>query len=294
MKCPYCGAETMKNICEFCGSELPMGKNQTTVHITNNYYGSESNTAKIVQDQEKAPKSKTHLGIWILGWVCIFPIPLTVLMLRNQKLKPLLKYILIAIAWVAYLVIAINGNSNNNSTQTHSNNTNLTENSSNASGYSEMNTEFQTETPVESVFFENNEVINQFITDYQTIAGYEMNDIQQGNISQKCFCYAGNCYIEILDSLDTTSENVNISIHFENCEQEEILAVTRNCLKVFGATDEEIQKTITDFTVNNDENYMIEGYNTNTSIICTYIPTKELSNGNSFGRIDISSSTYGK
>ena len=49
-----------------------------------------------------------------------------------------------------------------------------------------------------------------------------------------------------------------------------------------------------DFTTNNDGDYMIEGYETNSSITCTYCPTKELSNGTSIGHIEIASSTFGK
>lgn len=41
MKCPSCGAETKSaKYCEYCGSELP--KDNSSINITNNYYGNAS------------------------------------------------------------------------------------------------------------------------------------------------------------------------------------------------------------------------------------------------------------
>ena len=102
-----------------------------------------------------------------------------------------------------------------------------------------------------------------------------MTDISKGNIRTKYFAYANNCYLEMINATDAGAEAFCISYSF-------------------GATDEEIEKTIADFTTNNDGDYMIEGYETNSSITCTYCPTKELSNGTSIGHIEIASSTFGK
>lgn len=291
MKCPNCGAETTSKICEFCNSEMPKEESQTIINITNNYYPSEQTSKSTTPERKKSP-----IWLWVLGWICIFPLPLTILLFRKKEMKPALKYGIIAIAWIIYIIIGLSGkseNSNDNTTVTGNNSTVVEEtaNTDNATNTVVDNQEEITTTPV---FFETDEVVNQFIIDYQAVAGYKMTEISKGNIRQKCFCYAGNCYMEILDSLDSAAENVNLSINFGDCTQEEIMEVTTNCLKVFGATDEEIQKTIDDFTVNNDGDYMIEGYNTNSSITCTYVPTKELSKGKSTGRIEIASSTYGK
>ena len=43
----------------------------------------------------------------MLGWLFIFPIPLTVLMLRNKKLAPAIKYSITALGWVVYLIIGL-------------------------------------------------------------------------------------------------------------------------------------------------------------------------------------------
>lgn len=59
------------------------------------------------------PKMKNPKLIWwILGWLCIFPVPLTILLLRSDKIKSnVAKYGVIAIAWIVYLIIGLSGNS---------------------------------------------------------------------------------------------------------------------------------------------------------------------------------------
>ena len=71
--------------------------------------------------------------LWILGWLCIFPVPLTILLLRNKKLNPKVKYSIIAVVWVLFLLIGISGNTN----ETEASQNTETSNSSNASTISE-------------------------------------------------------------------------------------------------------------------------------------------------------------
>lgn len=51
--------------------------------------------------------SKTWL--WVLGWIIIFPVPLTILLLRKNEMKPAVKYGIIAAAWLLYLIIGLSG-----------------------------------------------------------------------------------------------------------------------------------------------------------------------------------------
>lgn len=53
---------------------------------------------------------KNNLWLWVLGWICIFPVPLTILMLRKKEMKASNKYGIIAIAWIIYLIIGLTGN----------------------------------------------------------------------------------------------------------------------------------------------------------------------------------------
>lgn len=54
-------------------------------------------------------EKKRKTWLWILGWILCFPIPLTILMLRNKKLPNALRYGVIAFAWLFVLSIALFG-----------------------------------------------------------------------------------------------------------------------------------------------------------------------------------------
>ena len=52
--------------------------------------------------------------LWIMGWVFLFPLPLTILLIKKKKLNVPVRYGIITVAWILYLVIAIGGSSSNN------------------------------------------------------------------------------------------------------------------------------------------------------------------------------------
>ena len=145
MRCPNCGAEIgTSNTCEYCGSTITseMKKEQeilnkrgcpkcgsTNINFTRENHGEVNgkNSRKIVHktvgvcndcgytwylDVAEPKKRKTWL--WVLGWIFIFPVPLTILMLRKKDLKPAVKYGIIAAAWILYLIIGFGRNSSNN------------------------------------------------------------------------------------------------------------------------------------------------------------------------------------
>lgn len=160
MRCPNCGAEIENSDkCEYCGSYISadMKKEREILNkkgcpkcgSTNIKFNRENqgevrgkNTKKIVHktvgvcndcgntwylDVDEPKKRKTWL--WVLGWVFIFPVPLTILMLRKKDMKPALKYGIIAAAWIIYLLIGLGGNSSDQkpSTSTSSSVTEQTE-----------------------------------------------------------------------------------------------------------------------------------------------------------------------
>lgn len=158
------------------------------------------------------------------------------------------------------------------------------------------------ETDVEEIsedsrYAENN-IVNQFIKDFADTAGYEFTGIRQGNVKTKYYCQANNCYVELLDATKNAAGTFNISYSFSGLDgeltAEEIYEFFADCLKTLGGTDEEIANTIDALTVENEGNYMKEGYEVNDSITITYCPTKELSKGKTMGHIEIASSVYGK
>ena len=58
---------------------------------------------------QPAPKKKSKIVWWVLGWIFIFPIPLTIIMARNKKLKTGVKVAIIIAAWGVYLLIGVVG-----------------------------------------------------------------------------------------------------------------------------------------------------------------------------------------
>ena len=51
------------------------------------------------------PAGNKNTVWWVLGWIFIFPVPLTILILRSKTLKPVLKVLIIALAWIVYIAI---------------------------------------------------------------------------------------------------------------------------------------------------------------------------------------------
>ena len=56
-----------------------------------------------MSNSQRLKKRKTWL--WVMGWILIFPLPLTILLLRKKEMKSPIKYGIIAVAWIIYLVI---------------------------------------------------------------------------------------------------------------------------------------------------------------------------------------------
>lgn len=182
MKCQNCGAEIGNSkFCEFCGSQITteMQKEQEQLkkvgcpkcgssNITfcrekqGEIKGKHSNavvrsTVGVCKDcgytwttaETQAPQ-KRKTWLWVLGWIFVFPIPLTVLLLRKKEMKPALKYGIIAIAWILYIIIGASGNSENaytpETTQIPSATVSSIENHSNSENISQETTEVNTET----------------------------------------------------------------------------------------------------------------------------------------------------
>jgi len=142
MKCPNCGAETgNSNFCEFCGSQISteMQKEKEQLNkktcpncgSTNIEYKRENQgeiksdtnkeiihrTVAVCKDcgntwfsDDREPVKKRKTWLWVLGWIFIFPLPLTLILIKKKDMKPALKYGIIAAAWVLYLIFAFAGN----------------------------------------------------------------------------------------------------------------------------------------------------------------------------------------
>lgn len=139
--CPHCGAvlkidPSRKNaVCEHCGAVLLI--DDEVQHIE--YDNAEEAGYKFEKGRQRAqaearrkaayeqqtyydqsqsyePPKKRHTLLWVLGWLVIFPLPLTILLVRNKRMNGWLRAFLILAAWVAYGVIMFSGESASTST----------------------------------------------------------------------------------------------------------------------------------------------------------------------------------
>lgn len=131
--CPYCGSalkidpSNNSATCEYCGATLLIddevrhiqydnaeeagyqfekGRQRAQNEARQNFPG--VNTQSPYQ---RKPEKKRKTWLWVLGWIFIFPLPLTILLLRKKDMKPFLKYGIIAVAWIVYLLIGLSGES---------------------------------------------------------------------------------------------------------------------------------------------------------------------------------------
>ena len=129
MVCPNCGASLQvdadqKNLtCSYCGNGLYVDDEVKHVQYDNaeetGYQfekGRQRAQAEATRVQQQTfnmnfgkPPKKRKTWLWVLGWILIFPVPLTILMLRNQKLSKPVKIGIIVAAWIVYLIIGLVG-----------------------------------------------------------------------------------------------------------------------------------------------------------------------------------------
>lgn len=146
MKCPSCGAEIgnskfcdvcgtqisdapqneqeRKKTCPECGSsniqfrrenqgEIRGKSSKRIIHKTVGFCKDCGATWYPDTPSAEVPKKK-KTWLWVLGWICIFPLPLTILLLRKKEMKAAVKYGIIGVAWIVYLLIGLAANSSNN------------------------------------------------------------------------------------------------------------------------------------------------------------------------------------
>ncbi len=135
-KCTSCGAELSVDpsqeaaVCNYCGTPFIVSKAVQDYNVTYQTnivnerkgvvqsildYASEKEKReeqrleqeRIRNEERKSKRNKTIL--WVLGWIFIFPVPLTILMLRNKTLDTKVRYGVIAGGWILYLLIGLIG-----------------------------------------------------------------------------------------------------------------------------------------------------------------------------------------
>lgn len=146
--CPGCGAQLEVDVdlkqatCPYCNKTFPVddevqrfemqGAAQAGYEFEKGRQQAQAEFAAQQQPQQvyvnvqpAQPPKKRKTWLWVLGWIFIFPIPLTLIMLNNetvkQKLKPPVRYGIIVAGWLLYLAIGFGygGSGSNQSGKTN-------------------------------------------------------------------------------------------------------------------------------------------------------------------------------
>lgn len=133
--CPSCGAHLDVDVdnktasCQFCGAIFPVedetqhikmdGAAQAGYEFEKGRQRAQAEAAAAAQQLQYAPlpqyvpapepPKKRKTWLWVLGWICIFPVPLTLIMLKKKDMNPKVRYGIIAAGWLVYLVIGLSG-----------------------------------------------------------------------------------------------------------------------------------------------------------------------------------------
>ena len=94
--CPRCGAEYFSNACPDCGYLAGQSTSAPTNPQAYSHGGFEP----------AQPQKKRNTALWVLGWIFLFPVPLTILVARSKKLPKWAKGLIIAGVWIAYYLMA--------------------------------------------------------------------------------------------------------------------------------------------------------------------------------------------
>ena len=146
MVCPNCGASIQvdadkKNLtCNYCGNSIYIddevqhvqydNAEETGYQFEKGRQRAQAEARQFTAQQyrgsvQQPPVKKRKTWLWVLGWIFIFPLPLTILLLRKKEMNPVLKYGIIAVAWIIYLAIGFAGRSNDGNKDTSSNETTI-------------------------------------------------------------------------------------------------------------------------------------------------------------------------
>ncbi len=310
--CPQCGGNKIKFNRERVGTSR-QGQSKSTIRLvgTGRTGSSTSQTAyrtvgicqncgytwDATQGTGATAKKKSRTWLWVLGWICIFPIPLTILMLRNEKLDKKIRYAIIAIAWIVYIAIGASGGGEKEevagNTTAVIESEQATETIDEATA-TEQETSEESETAVNQ-YYENDDVVNEFISAFnEKYPESAITDAEQGNIKQKAYGHIDGVRVEMLNSYGAAAENYNMSVYGGNTDEatEAMFEAFEKVVTVLNPdlSDEQVNELMTYLT---SQEYMVEDYEYE-GLVITYVPSKELSYGKNDSRLDIASSTFGK
>lgn len=114
MNCPSCGADlkldadNAKAVCEYCGAKVLIDGAEHR-DAEREGYEFEKGRQRAIAEAQTAATRKRLTWLWVIGWIFMFPAPITILVTRSKTLKQWQKAVIIALAWGAYLAIGLFG-----------------------------------------------------------------------------------------------------------------------------------------------------------------------------------------
>lgn len=117
--CPNCGAalefdeNDSQTVCEYCDSVIILDNENKSKEYEDAGYSFEMGRQKAREElngryipqqntyQNEEPK-KRKTWLWVLGWMFMFPIPLSIIVGRSKKIPTWLKAVIIIAVWAVY------------------------------------------------------------------------------------------------------------------------------------------------------------------------------------------------
>lgn len=263
MKCSNCGSELRKGLsfCPKCGNVVSQLK-QDNAQEANNW---------AVQTKKKTSVWKIVLGI------LFFPIALTIIIVNNKKINPIMKIALIVILWVFVLVVG----TSNSEKSISNNDSNISDNNYEEQINDEIPTAnngeqlSSTESNV-AVNYHNNKDINRLLTSYNSIAEYPITPemVQNGAYNFKANISCNGVWIAISA---TSNNGIFVDYNVEAANDAAIYAIFRDFCKALNSeiTSEDVVAAWAILQTEKYQNY--NPYNFE-GIECTYSESS-LSNG---------------
>lgn len=277
MKCQNCGSELRNGLsfCPKCGNLVS----------SNNHEVTPSQRNQLIQ-----PKNKISVWKIILG-IIFFPVALTIIIAKNKKMKLITKIVLIVILWLFVLAVGVSDNSENDVSHDNPSYNGNMEGNFNEEDFVDSSTDKQPSE--ESTVYAADDVVNRFISEFNTYSIYEISDISKGNIRTKYFGYANGRYLEMINANGAAAKAFCLKINGgqEEADKQSMYEVFKEAVKILdpSITEEMVNAALTEFDT---KDVLIEDYMIGDNICVTYVPTKELSYGKNSCRIDIYASNY--
>lgn len=266
LNCPRCGATLQIDsdnkylTCKYCESTFFVDDETNHTKIENQakekqhqkaaQYNTQQSTSVKPNNHSKQKKRRTWL--WVLGWIFIFPLPLTLLIAKNQKLKAFVKIGIIAVAWIIYLFFVFPSGAHKNQankenekdtismseveeratkayiddtlesslTKKQDNETIQDDTQSNSQSYETIQDDApsnsqsnETINTEEEPIFVEDIVVNQFIIDYNSITNSPITEISEGNIKTKYYFKTYGFRTEIINANSAEAGYTSVSIN---------------------------------------------------------------------------------